>query len=112
MLSHEGRHRGQGICSRFSSDFRLTDIDDMLDFLEDVGLYRRADQISPELAHHHFFHWTRGYWQAAKPYIQAWREKEPARWSHVEELFDTGCEILNLRNMAEPANIFCWVMQP
>jgi hypothetical protein len=71
----------------------LVEVDDVLDFLEDVGLYQRADNISPELAHHHFFHWTRGYWQAAKPYVMAWRVKEPARWKHVEELFDTSCDI-------------------
>jgi hypothetical protein len=71
----------------------LADIDDVLDFFEDVGLYQRADHISPELAHHHFFHWTRGYWQAAKPYVDAWRGREPARWNHVEELFDTSCDI-------------------
>ncbi len=71
----------------------LEDIDDVLDFLEDVGLYQRADYVSPELAHHHFFHWTRGYWQAAGPYVQAWRRKERARWNHVEELFETSCNI-------------------
>jgi hypothetical protein len=71
----------------------LADVDDVLDFFEDVGLYQRADHISPELAHHHFFHWTRGYWQAAKPYVEAWRVKEPARWNHVEELFDTSCDL-------------------
>jgi hypothetical protein len=71
----------------------LADIDDVLDFFEDVGLYQRADHISPELAHHHFFHWTRGYWQAAKPYVEAWRVKEHARWNHLEELFDTSCDI-------------------
>lgn len=71
----------------------LTEIDDVLDFFEDVGLYQRADHVSPELAHHHFFHWTRGYWQAARTYVEAWRRKEPARWNHVEELFETICDI-------------------
>lgn len=71
----------------------LATIDDVLDFFEDIGLYQRADYISPELAHHHFFHWVRGYWQASEPYMQAWRKKEPARWNHVEELFETICDI-------------------
>jgi hypothetical protein len=74
-------------------DPELADIDDVLDFLEDIGLYQRADHISPELAHHHFFHWTRGYWQAARTYVQGWRNKEPARWNHVEELYETICDI-------------------
>ena len=71
----------------------LPAIDDVLDFFEDIGLYQRTDYISPELAHHHFFHWVRGYWQASKPYVQAWRKKEPARWNHLEELFEVICDI-------------------
>ena len=34
----------------------LSVIDDVLDFFEDVGFYERGDQISPEVAHHHFYH--------------------------------------------------------
>lgn len=71
----------------------LAGIDDVLDFFEDLGFYQRGDQISPEVTHHHFYHWARAYWQAAGSYVGAWRRKEPARWNHVEELFDTICDI-------------------
>ena len=66
----------------------LSPIDDVLDMLEDVGFYVHGDQISPEVAHHHFYHWIRGYWCAAHGYIKAWQAKETARWQHLSELYD------------------------
>jgi hypothetical protein len=54
----------------------LCPIDDALDMLEDVGFYMHGDQISPEVAHHHFYHWISGYWCAAHDYIKAWQVKE------------------------------------
>src|SRR4029077_8270466 len=39
----------------------LSLIDPVLDFFEDIGFYMRGDVISPETAHHHFYHWIRGY---------------------------------------------------
>lgn len=71
----------------------LEDIDDVLDFFEDIGFYMRGDQISPEVAHHHLYHWIRGYWQASEKYVKAWQAKEPARWNHLEMLFETITEI-------------------
>jgi hypothetical protein len=76
-----------------STDRGLKDIDDVLDFLEDIGFYVRGDQISPEVAHHHFYHWIRGYYLAARDYIEAWQEQESASWKHVKELFETTREI-------------------
>lgn len=69
---------------------QLCSIDNVLDILEDIGFYVEGDQISAEVAHHHFYHWIRLYWCAAHPYIRAWRKKpgEGARWSHIEPLFD------------------------
>ena len=71
----------------------LDPIDDVLDFFEDIGFYERGGQISPETAHHHFYHWLRIYWQAARPYIGAWRKDAPARWSHIDDLFETASEV-------------------
>jgi hypothetical protein len=44
------------------TDPELADIDDVLDFFEDLGFYQHGDQITPEVAHHHFYHWIRGYY--------------------------------------------------
>ena len=66
----------------------LCPIDDALDILEDIGFYVHGNQISPEVAHHHFYHWIRGYWCAAQDYIKAWQTKETARWQHLAKLYD------------------------
>jgi hypothetical protein len=39
----------------------LSDIDDALDIIEDVGAFVANEQMSPEVAHHFFFHTARGY---------------------------------------------------
>jgi hypothetical protein len=67
----------------------LSDVDDVLDFLEDIGFYVKGGQISAEVAHHHFYHWIRGYWKASRDYIEAWQRSEPTRWEYVGDLFET-----------------------
>lgn len=72
----------------------LADIDPVLDFFEDLGFYESGGQISAEVIHHHhFFHWIRAYWEQTEPYVRDWQKKEPARWDHLEELFETLQEI-------------------
>ena len=71
----------------------LSDVDDVLDFFEDIGFYVKGGQMSPEVAHHHFYHWIRGYWRASRAYIQAWQRLEPKRWNCIGDLFDTTCDI-------------------
>jgi len=75
------------------TDKGLEDIDDVLDFFEDIGFYVHGDQISPEVAHHHFYNWIRGYYLAARDYIEAYQEQESASWKHIKELFETTREI-------------------
>lgn len=70
----------------------LEDIDDVLDFFEDLGFYEHGGQISPEVAHHSFYHWIRGYYSAARDYLEVWQEEEPAQWEYVTELFETTYE--------------------
>ncbi len=74
----------------------LSDIDDVLDIFEDIGFYVKGAQISPEVAHHQFFHWIRGYYETARgEYIAAWRNpnKEPARWENLGYLFEITSEV-------------------
>ena len=71
----------------------LDKIDDVLDFFEDVGFYVNGGQISPEIAHHHFYHWLRMYWQASIDYVEAWRKRESARWNHIDALFEITSEV-------------------
>jgi hypothetical protein len=76
-----------------SHDFVSADIDGVLDFFEDVGFYLRGDQMTPEVAHHYFHYYFRGYYCAAREYIETQQEKEPAYLEHVHYLFDTIHEI-------------------
>ncbi len=75
----------------------LEEIDPVLDFFEDIGFYMKGYQISPEVVHHHFYHWIRGYWKSAQSYVDAWRDedigKDATRWSHLKELYDVTTEI-------------------
>jgi hypothetical protein len=69
------------------------DVDDVLDFFEDIGFYVKGGQISAEVAHHHFYHWIRGYWKASREYIEERQKSEPTVWMYIGELFDTTCDI-------------------
>jgi hypothetical protein len=79
-------------------DFRyvkptLQPIDDVLDILDDIGFYMTGDQISPEVAHQHFYYWIRGYWCATRTYIEDCRREEPAQWRHLAILFEETTKI-------------------
>jgi hypothetical protein len=74
---------------------KLEPIDPVLDLLDTLGFYMKADQISDAVMHQHFYYWIRGYWLSARPYIEAWQSKphEGPRWEHIETLFDATCEV-------------------
>ncbi len=75
------------------SRIRLLPLDDVLDFFEGVGFYMQGGRLTPEVAHHHFYHWIRMYWQAAQSYVQAWRQQETARWENMEYLFERTSDV-------------------
>jgi hypothetical protein len=87
------RHDGDSSSNDGPNSESLVDVDDVLDFFEDIGFYVSGGQISAEVAHHHFYHWIRGYWKASRDYIGARRQLEPGIWSHVGKLFDTTWDI-------------------
>ena len=68
-------------------------IEAVLDFFEDVAFYVRGDQLSPEVAWHHFYHWLRGYWNASREYVEAYRKEEPKAYANIQLLFETLCQI-------------------
>ena len=83
-------------------------LDEVLDFFEEIGFYVKGRQISPEVAHHHFYHWIRGYYSFSKPYICLWRDKEKSRWENIEALFLITYEIekeANGRSIQEELDI-------
>jgi hypothetical protein len=68
-------------------------VDDVLDFFEDVGFYLKGDQLTPEVAHHAFHYWIRGYYNAARSYIDDWQKAHPTSWDHVRYLFDSTLDV-------------------
>jgi hypothetical protein len=83
-------------------DAELADIDDVLDILESIGFYTVSNQISPEVACHHFDYWIRRYWCAAHVYVQARRrQRGSALWRNIEPLFQATSEG-NRSRKAEP----------
>lgn len=81
----------------------LSEIDDALDVLEDLGFYVLGEQISPEAAHHHFYWWIQGYWCCARDYITAIQTKgqDPTRWENIKPLFDVTSDIELQRSKGE-----------
>jgi hypothetical protein len=69
------------------------DVDDLLDFFEDLGFFMQGDQITAEAAHHAFYHWIRGYYSTTQPYLKVGREKKPPCWEHVEMLYNVTNQI-------------------
>lgn len=74
-------------------DAELSGIDEILDFFEDLGFYEHGEQLTPEVVHHAFHYWIRGYYTAARDYIEACQEKDPSRWEYVGRLFEVVHEI-------------------
>ena len=72
--------RDQNFCS--------AEIDSVLDFFKDLGFYVKGSQISPEVAHHAFHAWIRGYYCAAREYMETAQEREPTQWEFVAYLFE------------------------
>jgi hypothetical protein len=74
-------------------DFVCSDLEDVMDFFETVGFFMQGDQITPEVAHHAFYHWIRGYYSAAKEYLEVAQKEEPSNWEFVKMLFEATNEI-------------------
>jgi hypothetical protein len=71
----------------------LTNIDDALDFFEDLGFYVEGDQISPEVAHQAFFYWIEGYYLASKEYIEFCQKTSKTAWDHFKPLYEVTSEV-------------------
>jgi hypothetical protein len=63
-------------------DQKTKEVEIVLDILEDIGFYVKHDEISVEVAHHHFYHWIRGYIQTADGYIAEYRRDDPLAYEH------------------------------
>lgn len=82
---------------------KLADVDEALDVLEEIAFYVLGEQISPEVAHHHFYHWVRGYWCSARDYIKECKDNEKALFDHIEPLYDLTTSIEAEKEKCAPA---------
>jgi hypothetical protein len=76
-----------------NQNYSSGNIDDVLDFFEDVGFYVCGDQLTPEVAHHAFYYWIRGYYLIARPYIEAVQIDRPGQWFYLPRLFEITHEV-------------------
>jgi len=62
----------------------MVDSEDVLDFLETIGLFMRSGALNEEVAYSTFFHWINLYWNAAEKHIQMKRADNSAAWQDLE----------------------------
>jgi hypothetical protein len=81
-----------------SQDREYADIDDVLDFFDDLGFFVRGHQISPEIAHQFFYEWIRGYYAwTADSYIRVTQNDYPTQWEYVHQLYSLTSDIESKR---------------
>lgn len=74
------------------------DVDDVLDFFEDLAFMVTNGALDERMMWHGFHHWVRVYYQASEQYIISRRREEPAVWYGL-------CEIYPRLNALEKAEI-------
>jgi hypothetical protein len=79
----------ENLISRRTRDYEeFEDIEDVLDFFEELGFYVNGDQVTAELAHQSFFYWIEVYYRASKKYVTFCQEESgPTAWEHIEYLY-------------------------
>lgn len=86
------REEGTKQAIRFVQDPKsvedFSDIDAIIDFLDDIGFLVEGHQISDWVAYHYLFAWVRMYYEALEPYITKCRKEEPAVWEYLKPLYD------------------------
>lgn len=64
------------------------DLEDILDFFQAPIAQKTIDQhLEDREVYSYFYHWIRLYWQAAKDYVDHYREDEPEAWQDLETLY-------------------------
>lgn len=69
------------------------EVEVVLDIFEDIGFYVKHEEMSREVAHHHFYHWARGYIQTARGYIERYQIDDPTAYESCEYLLKEITEV-------------------
>jgi len=66
----------------------IVELEDLLDFFEDLGRALSTDNLTDETVHHYFYTWIKGYYVVLSGYIKSGLHQEgKAAWCHFEELW-------------------------
>ncbi len=63
------------------------EIEDILDFFDEVSFLVRIKAVTIEMVWHEFYHWIRLYYLSSNKYINDRRIKEPAVWEDLYKLY-------------------------
>ncbi len=87
--SDEVRHARSAAMQEFKATGKWSrKVEPVLDVFEDIGFYVENEQISCDVAHHHFYHWIRGYVQMSDEYIKLIRTKDPLAYECCPKLLE------------------------
>jgi hypothetical protein len=63
-----------------------SDIEDVLDFFETLGLLVRRKALDKEMVWHTFYYWMHRYWLLSKAYIREKQKSKPTFWKDYVRL--------------------------
>jgi hypothetical protein len=63
------------------------DVDDLLDFFEDVAFLVKIGALRKTMMHHAFYHWVRLYFQASEKYIIDYKTARPTVWANLRWIY-------------------------
>jgi len=60
-----------------------SNVEDVLDFFETIGLLTHRKALDKEMVWNSFFYWLHGYWRFCRPFIDKQRKTYPARYAEL-----------------------------
>ena len=63
------------------------DVEDLLDFFEDIAFWVRKGAIDKDMALHGFYHWIRLYYESSREYIAIRTQAEATVWENLKWLY-------------------------
>jgi len=71
------------VAAKSLRDQTNTDVEDVLDFFETIGMLTHKGALDEEMVWNTFYYWVIRYWYAAKEYIETKRKEDPSIYSEL-----------------------------
>ncbi len=81
------------------------EVDEVLDFLDSLGLLVKRGGLDPQMVWHSFFYWIDGYRNAASDIVAEEQRKNPRVWEDLEYLYQCLLKIENEKGMQRQEDI-------